>query len=91
MADTVDNQETKDRWTEYCRELYERTEDYDSTVMIELEEIAPPVAESRDELLRFEVEKTVKKLKPNSQSTWYRWHYRRDFASWRGRCGRGAV
>lgn len=33
-------------------------------MVIELEEIAPLVVESRDELLRFEVEKVAKKLKP---------------------------
>lgn len=59
------SEETKARWTEYCRELYMMTEDYDASVVTELENIAPSDDDRNDALLRCEVETAIQKLKPH--------------------------
>ena len=60
-----DKEETKQRWTEYCSELYKDSNESD-TVSPELEEIAPPPTDDNEDLILIEeVEAAIKRLKRN--------------------------
>lgn len=67
--DTKRRPKETDRWTEYCRNLYKSTDEYDHTVVSELGEITPSPTmddnEMNSEILKSEVEQAIKRLKPN--------------------------
>lgn len=62
----MDREKIKDRWTEYCRELYSETEQTNRKLLEELRVITPPTEDdANDGILYEEVERAVKHLKKN--------------------------
>jgi hypothetical protein len=63
-----DKEEIKNRWTEYCRTLYQDTGTAKNTVD-ELEKLAPPPSEDEsDSILYEEVVSAIKRLKPRKST-----------------------
>ena len=60
-----ENQEIKERWTEYCRELYEKDQETEQKekVKTELKEITPETEDRRQPLLREEVHRAITRSK----------------------------
>jgi len=62
----MDKEKIKDRWTEYCSELYRETEQTNKELLKELQQITPPDevdGEEDDGILYEEVERAVNHLK----------------------------
>jgi hypothetical protein len=62
----MDKEKIKERWTEYCSELYSETEVTNKKLLEELREITPPAEDDeKDDILYEEVERAVNQLKKN--------------------------
>ena len=62
----MDKEKIKNRWTEYCSELYCETEQTDKDLLEELKAISPPNEDDiKDNILYGEVERAVNNLKKN--------------------------
>src|SRR6218665_2561634 len=62
----MDKEKMKERWTEYCKDLYSETEQTDKILLKELRDISPPDEDDeRDVILYEEVERAVIHLKKN--------------------------
>src|SRR6218665_2700378 len=56
----MDKEKMKERWTEYCKDLYSETEQTDTILLKELRDISPPDEDDeRDVILYEEVERAV--------------------------------
>src|SRR6266536_4583295 len=65
----MDKEETQKRWTEYCRELYQDSDQENTVLLQELEKISPPLKDDKkDNILYEEVEKAIKQLKKNKST-----------------------
>ena len=63
-----DKEEIKNRWTEYCRTLYQNPDTNEDTVF-ELERLAPPPLEDKnDSILYEEVVAAIKQFKPRKST-----------------------
>jgi hypothetical protein len=60
-----ESEEIKERWTEYCRELYEKDQETEQRekVKMELKEITPETEDRRQPLLRDEVHRAITRSK----------------------------
>jgi hypothetical protein len=59
-----DKEEIKNRWTEYCRTLYQN-QGTDEDTVFELERLAPPPLEDKNDSIHYEeVVSAIKRLKP---------------------------
>ena len=65
----MEREKVRERWTEYCRELYEDKEKTDGQVhefVQELKEISPPQRiDEKEDILEAEVERAIEQLKNN--------------------------
>lgn len=62
----MDREKTKQRWTEYCSDLYKNTDPENRELLEELEMISPPPKDDEnDNILYEEVEEAIKHLKRN--------------------------
>ena len=60
----MDKEKMKERWTEYCKDLYIETEQTDTILLKELRDISPPDEDDeRDVILYEEVEMALIHLK----------------------------
>src|SRR6218665_3863690 len=62
----MDKEKMKERWTEYCKDLYSETEQTDKILLKELRDISPPDEDDERDVIRYEeVERAVIHLKKN--------------------------